>query len=564
MKLSAQQQHDVRMHLLQVTANDSAFDEIYDHILTALEQQPAVFNMKLVKEFIHTEFADVINTPEEKQRYKRINTFMGCAVFFIALLTYWLTMEPTVSFWDCGEFLATSSKLQVGHQPGAPLFLMIGRLFSLLAMGNTAKIAYWINFSAALASAATVLFLFWTITAIAARVYKNEKLNTKTFSIMAAATIGSLAYTFSDTFWFSAVEAEVYALSSLFTAITFWAILKWESQGNDRWLIFIAFIVGLSTGVHLLSLLAIPAVTLAWYFKRSAQPSIQGSLKALFAGCLIVGVVQFLILQYFVLFAAQADLFFVNTLGFTFGSGAIFFLLVFAGITSWAIFYSIRKGKYNLNLGLLCLVFLLFGFSSYFMILIRADAKTNINLSNPDNLFSLYSYLGRINYGSTPLVYGNTFDAKVVDQKENGYTYKKGKAKYEVSGNTYKTTYDKNLFFPRTYSQKDNHDAYYRQWLNMAEGESPSFTQNLQFFTSWQLGFMYWRYFLWNFAGRQNDFQGQGEIENGNWITGIKPLDAVRLGNQHDLPLSVTANEGHNIYYGLPLILGIAGLIWLY
>ena len=564
MKLSAQQQLDVRRHLLQVTAKDSSFDELYDHILTALEHKPAAFNMKQVKEFIHTEFAEMINTPEEKRRYQRINMIMGFAVFLIALLTYWFTMEPTVSFWDCGEFIATSSKLQVGHQPGAPLFLMIGRLFSLLAMGDAAKIAYWINFSAVLASAATILFLFWTITAIATKIYRSEKLSTKTFSIMAAGTIGALAYTFSDTFWFSAVEAEVYALSSLFTAITFWAILKWESQGNDRWLVFIAFIVGLSTGVHLLSLLAIPAVTLAWYFKKVTRPNLMGTIKAFVAGCLIVGVVQFLIIQYFVLFAAETDLFFVNTLGFTFGSGAVFFLAVFSGITSWAITYSIRKHKYNLNLGLLCLVFLLFGFSSYMMIIIRADAKTNINLSNPDNPFSLYSYLGRINYGSTPLLYGNTFDAKTIDQKETGHTYKKGKNQYEISGSTYKNTYDKNLLFPRTYSQKENHPAFYRQWLNMAEGESPSFVQNLQFFTSWQLGFMYWRYFLWNFSGRQNDFEGQGGIENGNWLTGIKPLDAARLGNQYDLPQSVAANEGHNIFYGLPLILGIAGLIWLY
>jgi len=564
MKLSRQQQLDVRRHLLEVSLTDNSFDELYDHILTALEQKPASFDMKQVKEYIDTEFAEMINTPKEKKRYQRINTIAGFVIFSVALLTYWLTMEPTVSFWDCGEFIATSSKLQVGHQPGAPLFLMIGKMFSLLAMGNAAKTAYWINFSAVLASAATIMFLFWTITALAARVYRREKISTKTFSIIAAGAIGSLAYTFSDTFWFSAVEAEVYALSSLFTAITFWAILKWENQSNDRWLVLIAFIVGLSTGVHLLSLLAIPAVTLVWYFKKTSLPTPAGTIKAFLAGCFIVGIVQFLIIQYFVLFAAEADLFFVNTLGFSFGSGAMFFLLCFAGATTWAIRYSIRTKKYNLNLGLLCLVFLLFGFSSYFMILIRANAKTNINLSNPDNPFSLYSYLSRVNYGSTPLLYGNTFDAKTLENKETGNTYRKGKTKYEVSGSTYKTTYDKNLFFPRTYSQKDNHPAFYRQWLNLAEGETPSFTQNISFFTSWQLGFMYWRYFLWNFAGRQNDIQGQGGTEHGNWITGIKPLDAARLGNQNDLPQSVITNEGHNVYYGIPLIMGILGLVWLY
>jgi len=566
MKISLQQQSDIRSHLLEVSVANGSFDELYDHILTALEQKPATarFDLKEVKEMINTEFASVINTPQEKKRYQLINNAGGIVMFIVALLTYWLTMEPTVSFWDCGEFIAASHKLQVGHQPGAPLFLMIGKMFSLLAMGNTAKIAYWVNFSAVLASAATIMFLFWTITAMAAKLYRKEKIINSVWSIIVAGAIGALAYTFSDTFWFSAVEAEVYALSSLFTAVTFWAILKWENQGSDRWLIFIAFTVGLSTGVHLLSLLTIPAVTLIYYFKKSATPTLAGMLKAFAAGCLIVGIVQIVIIQYFTLLAAKADLLFVNTLGLSFGSGAIFFILCCAGVITWGITYAIRTNKYNLNLSLLCLTFLLFGFSSYFMILIRADAKTNINLSNPDNPFSLYSYLARTNYGTTPLLYGNTFDAKNLENKEDGNTYRKGKTAYEVSGSNYKTTYDKNLFFPRTYSQKDHHADFYRQWLNLAEGESPSFAQNIRFFTSWQLGFMYWRYFLWNFAGRQNDIQGEGGIENGNWISGIKAIDAKRLGNQNELPQSVLTNEGHNVYYGLPLILGIIGLIWLY
>lgn len=566
MKLTAHQQLEVRKYLLRHTRSEISFDELYDHILTALEHKPASakFNMNEVREMINTEFSEMINTPAEKKTYQQINTIAGFVVFCIALVTYWLTMEPTASFWDCGEFIATATKLQVGHQPGAPLFLMIGKMFSLLAMGNTAKIAYWINFSAVLASAATIMFLFWTITALAAKVFRKEKIATKTVSIIAAGAIGALAYTFSDTFWFSAVEAEVYALSSLFTAITFWSILKWESDLNDRWLVFIAFIIGLSIGVHLLSLLTIPAVTLVYYFKKTAKPTLAGTIKTFLIGCVIVGIVQFFIIQYFVLFAFKADLFFVNSLGLSFGSGAIAFILLVAGGITWGIFYSIRLQRYNLNLGLLCLVFLLFGFSSYFMILIRANAKPDINLSNPDNPYALYSYLGRTNYGSTPLSYGNTFDAKSLENKETGNTYRKGKSEYEVSGKTYETTYDKNLFFPRVYSQKDNHPAFYRQWLNMGANETPGFAQNLQFFTTYQLGFMYWRYFLWNFAGRQNDFQGQGGIEDGNWISGIKAIDAKRLGSQSELPESVLTNEGHNVYYGLPLILGIAGLIWLY
>ncbi|WP_158797533.1 protein O-mannosyl-transferase family [Pedobacter sp. L105] len=566
MKLTTQQQLEIRKHLLDVTVAEGVFDELYDHIITSLEQKPASakFNINDVHQMIHTEFAELIDTPEEKKFYQRTNNLVGFAVFCIALLTYWLTMEPTVSFWDCGEFISTANKMQVGHEPGAPLFLMIGKLFSLLAMGNTTKIAYWINFSAATASAATIMFLFWTITALVSKVYRNENIRTKTFGIMAAGAIGALAYTFSDTFWFSAVESEVYALSSLFTAVTFWSILKWENKPNDKWLVFIALMIGLSTGVHLLSLLTIPAVTLVYYFKKAAKPDLIGTIKAFIIGCVIVGLVQFGLLQYFVLFTAKSDLFFVNTLGFSFGSGAIFFLLFVAGSIFAGIWYSIRTKKYNLNLALLCTTVLLFGFSSYFMILIRANAKPNINLSNPDNAFSLYDYLGRTNYGSTPLFYGNTFDAKELENKQTGNRYRKGKTAYEVSGHTYETTYDKNMFFPRVYSQKDNHPGYYRQWLNMNEGETPSFAQNLQFFSSWQLGFMYWRYFFWNFVGRQNDNEGQGGIQNGNWLSGIKPLDAQRLGNQSHLPQSITANEAHNVYYGLPLILGLFGLYWIY
>jgi hypothetical protein len=496
--------------------------------------------------------------------YQRINNLTGFILFGIATLVYWLTMEPTLSFWDCGEFLSASNKLEVGHQPGAPLYLMIGKLFSLLAMGNTAKIAYWINFSSVLFSAATILFLYWTITALASKLYPKEKNNVQIFSVVAAGAVGALAYTFSDTFWFSAVEAEVYALSALFTAIVFWAILKWENNPDNRWLVFIAFMVGLSIGVHLLNLLTIPAVVLVYYFKTTTRPSLMGTVKAFALGAVFVGLVQFVIVQYLVLGAARTDLFFVNTLGFGFGSGALTFIGLLAASVTFGIWYSIKHRKYNLNLGLVCLTFILFGFSSYFMILIRANAKPNINLSNPDNPFSLYSYLGRINYGDTPLLYGKTFDAQQTELKETGTEYRKGAKKYEESGKTYKLGYDKNLLFPRTYSNKPQHSAFYQQWLGLAEGETPSFAQNLSFFSSYQVGFMYMRYFLWNFAGRQNDIQGQGSFNEGNWITGVKTLDAMRLGNQSKLPPSIMANEGNNVYYGLPLLLGIAGLIFLY
>ena len=565
MKVTAQQQLEIRRHLAGIVIVQDTLDELYDHVLTALEHQEGDrFEISSVENLVNTEFGTMINTAAEKKNHQRLNHLFGVLLFAVALLTYWLTMEPTVSFWDCGEFIATANKLQVGHQPGAPLFLMIGKMFSLLALGDTARIAYWINFSAVLASAGTIMFLFWTITALGAKLFSREKIKTRSVSIIAAGVIGALAYTFSDTFWFSAVEAEVYALSSLFTAITFWAILKWESQGNDKWLLFIAFIVGLSIGVHLLSLLVIPAVALVYYFKKAKEVSLAGTLKAFAAGILIVGLVQFAVIQYFVLFAAKTDLFFVNGLGLPFGSGAIAFVIGIGGVITWAVAYSIRTKKYKLNLSLLCLVFILFGFSSYFMIIIRANAKPAINLSNPDNAFSLYSYLGRTNYGSTPLSYGNTFDATLLENKETGDTYRKGKSGYEVSGKTYDSKYDKNLLFPRTYSRDVDHVNFYKDWLNLRDGESPSFVKNMQFFTSWQMGFMYWRYFLWNFAGRQNDNQGQGDLQNGNWLSGIKILDTMRLGNQTDLPLSITANEGYNVYYSFPLLLGIAGLCWLY
>lgn len=496
--------------------------------------------------------------------YTRLNNIAGFLIFGIAALVYWLTMEPTASFWDCGEFISASYKLQVGHQPGAPLFLMIGKLFSILAMGNPAKVAYWINFSSVLFSGATIMFLYWTITALASKLYPKEKNSTETFGVIAAGLIGALACTFSDTFWFSAVEAEVYALSTLFTAVVFWAILKWEKEMDNRWLVFIAFMIGLSIGAHLLSLLAIPAVVLVFYFKKTKQISWTGTFKALGISCLIVGTVQIVIVQYLVLFAAKSDLFFVNTLGFGFGTGAFTFILALIGLISYGIYYSIHHRKYNLNLSLLCLAFTVFGFSSYFMILIRANAKPSINLSNPDQPFSLYSYLGRTNYGDTPLLYGKTFDAKQSDLKETGTEYRKGGDKYEAAGKSYKAIYDKNVLFPRTYSSKPGHARFYQQWLGLSEDQSPSFIQNLSFFSSYQMGFMYMRYFLWNFAGRQNDILGQGHPDSGNWMTGIKPIDGIRLGNQAQLPPSIKANEGHHVFYGLPLILGIAGFIFLY
>lgn len=472
-------------------------------------------------------------------------------------------MEPTLSFWDCGEFIAAAFKMEVGHQPGAPFFLMLGNFFSLLAAGNTAKVAYWINFLAVLSSAATVMFLFWTITAIGQKVVKEQS-NTNHWTIMIAGIIGASAYAFSDTFWFSAVEAEVYALSTLCTAVVFWAILKWEQELNDKWLVFIAFIIGLSIGIHLLSLLAIPAITLIYYFRKTEVPSLLGTLKAFFIGCVILGFIQFGIIQYFVLLAAKFDQLFVNQLGFWFGSGALVFLVLVAATISYFIRFSAKKNRYKLNLAIVCLTFILFGYSSYFMIVIRANAKPFVNLSNPDTPVSLHAYLSREQYGDKPLIYGQFFDAETKEIKEKGISYRKGENRYEASGKNYERIYDHNTIFPRTYSDKPEHVKYYRNWLNMSDEEKPGFAQNLKFFTSYQLGFMYWRYFGWNFIGRQNDIQGHGSINEGNWMSGIKPLDQLHLDNQEKLPFSITNNPGYNLFYGLPCILGIIGLFFIW
>lgn len=499
--------------------------------------------------------------------YHRVNNIVGFGIFTVALIAYWLCLEPTVSFWDCGEFIAAAFKMEVGHQPGAPLFLMFGKLFSLLAMGDVTKVAYWMNFLSATASAATVMFLFWTINAIALKVVQQEinKLSlVQTLTIISAGTIGALAYAFSDTFWFSAVESEVYAISTLCTAVVFWAILKWETSLNDKWLLFIAFLIGLSIGMHLLSLLVIPAIALVYYFRKNENTNWFGAVKAFCIGAVILAVIQFGVIQYTVLLAAKADLFFVNTLGLGFGTGAISFLIAIIAVLIYAIRYSIANKRYALNLGLLSFTLVLFGFSSYFMIIIRADAKTFINLSNPDNPMALYQYLGRTQYEEKPLLFGKTFDAKPISNDESGKMYRKGEEKYEVSGKNYKSTYDKNLLFPRTYSNKSEHIKFYQSWLGLADGQSPTFADNIKFFSGYQMGFMYWRYFLWNFVGRQNDEQGHGNKQQGNWISGIKPLDAIRLGNQNNLPLSITQNAGNNVFYGLPLLLGILGLMFLY
>ena len=501
--------------------------------------------------------------------YSKINNLTGWICFLIATVTYVLTLEPSVSFWDCGEFIASALKMQVVHQPGAPLFLMIQRFFSLLAFGDVTKVAYFMNVGSAIASAATILFLFWTITALAKKVLvkENEAVSkSNLISIMGAGVVGALAYTFSDSFWFSAVESEVYALSSLFTAIVFWGILKWEANANepraDRWLLFIAYIMGLSIGIHLLNLLTIPAIAFVYYFKKTKNPTTSGTIKAGIVGILILAVIQYGIIQYLVSFGAYFDLFFVNTLGMGFGSGVIFFaILLIAGLT-WGIRYSIKHQKKILNLALLSTILIIFGYGSFAMIIIRAKADPNLNNSDPDNAFSFLGYLNREQYGDRPLLFGPNYNSQGIDVVEGKTLYRKGADKYEVAGKKTEYKYDRTTPFPRMYSDDPGHVAYYKDMMGFSDDHFPSLIDNIGFLMSYQVGQMYMRYFMWNFVGRQNDDQGQGSIYEGQWLSGIKPIDAIMLGDQKNLPPSITDSNAYNRFFFLPLIMGLLGAIW--
>ncbi|NEU10079.1 DUF2723 domain-containing protein [Flavihumibacter sp. R14] len=499
------------------------------------------------------------------EKYNRINILFGWLSFALAFTVYMLTLQPSGSFWDCGEFIATAYGIQVGHQPGAPLFMMLGRLFSFLA-GDSGEVAFWVNSLSALASALTVMFLFWTITALGRKLVAAEKDSTrKLVTVMGAGLTGALAYAFTDSFWFSAVEAEVYSFSSLCTAIVFWGALKWEASSGpaaNRWLVFIAYMIGLSIGIHLLSLLAIPGIVLLWYFKQNKSANKKGAFLALLAGCLILGFVQVGIVQYLLLFAFKTDLLFVNSLNMSFGSGVLFFGLVLVAAIGFGIRYSHRRKKPVLNLALVCVSFIILGYSSYAMILIRAGAKTSINISNPDNAYSLLRYVSRGQYSQAPLLYGQYFDSETTGVAQGKMTYREDKGKYAEAGPDRKYQYDRNTLFPRIYSDEASDVAFYRNWLGLDESSRPDFKDNLQFFSSYQLGFMYMRYLMWNFAGRQDDEQGQGSNVNGNWISGVKPLDQLRLGAHAEVSPLGQQNEGYNRFYGLPFVLGICGLIF--
>jgi len=507
------------------------------------------------------------------QIYNKINNIIGWLVFLIASFTFLATIEPTTSFWDCGEFIASAFKLEVGHPPGAPFFMILARVASLLSFGDVTKVAMIINGLSALASAFTILFLFWTITYFARKIVnkKVEDLDlSNVIGIMASGVIGALAYTFSDTFWFSAVEGEVYALSSLFTAIVFWAIIKWERVANqkyaNRWIIFIAYMMGLSIGVHLLNLLAIPAIVFVYYFKKY-NPTKHGIIYATLISLAILGSIMYGIIPGIVKIASKFELLFVNGMGMPFNTGVLIYIILLASAVIYAIYYSIQKSKVLLNTILLSFVVIMIGYSSFTMIVIRSVAKPPMNENQPDNVFALLSYLNREQYGDRPLVYGKYFNADAIDQT-NQYTYIPKNGKYEKIKKTnpnYKYDPAFKTIFPRMYSHQQSHISGYKSWANITNVEKkPSFAKNLAFLFKYQIGHMYLRYFMWNFAGRQNDTQGYGGFLKGNWLSGIPFVDNIRLGNQDNIPKDMKNDKSRNTYYLFPLILGLIGMTFMY
>jgi hypothetical protein len=498
-------------------------------------------------------------------QYNKINNLFGWLCFAIASITYILTLEPSVSFWDCGEFISCAYRLQVAHQPGYPLFAMLGKVFSLLSFGDRTKVPFFTNMGSALASGATIMFLFWTITALAKKLLLNKRDEaidqSRLILIMGAGLVGALAFTFTDTFWFSAVETIVFAWSSLCTAIVFWAILKWDAHadepGADRWLIFIAYIIGLSIGIHLLNLLSIPAIAMVYYFRRGKNINVGNAIITMVIGAAILVFIQYGIRGYTVQIAAYFDLFFVNSLGMGFWSGAFFFFLILIALIVGGIWYSIKYKKPLLNLALLCIAFIYFGYSSFAYIPIRASAGTNLDNSHPDNAFTLYGYLNRIQYGENPLLYGQYFDAKVVDQTQGNIIYRKGKTKYENAGRKTNYIYDHTTFLPRMYSAEGQDPQFYRQWLQMGDQQPPTFADNMKWMFSWQIYQMYVRYFLWNYVGRYNDADGQQNMTaiDGNWTSGI-------LNGGKHLPKSVVDGTTYTPLFALPFIIGLFGAIY--
>jgi hypothetical protein len=488
--------------------------------------------------------------------YNKLNNLTGWIIFAIATLVYVLTLEPTASYWDCGEFISCANKLMIPHPPGAPFFLLIGRFFSFMAGNDQTMIAYWVNVVSALSSSFTVLFLFWSISLLAKKVVQFEKEPSlgQSILILGSAAVGSLAYTFTDSAWFSAVEAEVYAMSSFFTAFLFWAILKWEARSeetdSDKWIILIAYMMGLSIGVHLLNLVAIPALAFVYYFKKYPTNA-KGTIITLLISAVIIMIIMVGIIPGLPTLAGKLEVLFVNKLGLPFGSGIIFFIILLVAALSFGIYYSIINKKRLLNTSLICITFILIGYASYGIIVVRTTYDPTIDMNDPEDIMSLVSYLNREQYGDRPLLKGPYFTADYPTSKEGSPIYRKGKKKYEIYDHKREIIYkDKDLtLFPRAYSTQSHHIRAYREWMNLPKGK-PTMADNMEFMFKYQIGHMYWRYFMWNFAGRESD------IQNASWIG---PRD---WGNDEELPYNIKTNKARNNFYMLPLLAGVVGMFF--
>ena len=515
-------------------------------------------------------------------QFKNLNNIIGWSVFLIASFVYLSTIEQTVSFWDCGEYIATAYKLQVGHPPGAPLFQLFGRIFTLFAAQGTSEVAVAINILSALCSSFSILFLFWTITAFGRKMFfkdNNYEIG-KIYAVLGSGLVGALAYTFSDSFWFSAVEGEVYAMTSFFTAITFWCIMKWEQEANQpnasRWLVLIAYLIGLSVGVHLLSLLTIPAMGMIYYYKKYDYTK-SGAIKAFIISMIILGVVQAVIIPGAVSLISTFELFFVNTIGLPFNSGTIIYFLTIIGAIAYGLSYTKKHNKAVWNTAILGVMMLLIGYSSYAILVVRSNANPPIDENNPEDAVGLLSYLNRDQYGSWPIVYGQHFNAKLDSRKpyldgDPVYAKDEKKGKYVVIDKRENTlpNYSKKdkMFFPRIWSNtQTSHAGGYVNWAGLKnKNVNPTFAENMTYFFKYQIGWSYIRYFMWNFAGRQNDFMNMdGNSLNGNWESGIGFIDNARLGTpsaEVDVPDYLGKNKGKNHYYFLPLILGLIGMLF--
>lgn len=515
--------------------------------------------------------------------FRRLNMITGWIIFVVSSCVYLLTLEPTVSFWDCGEFILSSFRLQVGHPPGAPLFLMIGRIATMFAGGDTSKVALMMNALSAISSGFAIMFLFWTITHLVRRVYaSNNNLEKHHIpAILGSGIIGALAYTFSDTFWFSAVEGELYALSSLVTGIVLWGMLKWEEEADEpysgRWIILIAYIMGLGLGIHRLNLLVLPVIVFVYYFRRY-EVTTKGVLKTLALSVVLLGFVVFFLIPGVPRVAGWFELLFVNGFGLPYNTGLIFFVAALAALLVFGIRYSLKRGKVLINFTLTIIAVMMIGYSSYAVIMIRSSARPPMNQNNPSDIFSLSYYINMEQYGSAPKLYGHYYSAPVVDVKSKIAGYNKLNGKYEPY---YRPSYEYQkefmTIFPRMYSPDPDHEQAYKYWARVngrrytvtsGSGKEvivcPTFVENLRYFFRYQVGFMYLRYFMWNFAGRQNDIQGNGNPVHGNWISGISFIDEVRLGKLDKLPDDLKNNPGRNTYFFLPLLLGLAGAYWHY